>query len=409
MELKQQNRRGLAMETRIKEALSIYYSGPITTTKISFLIRCPWHEDQNPSCQIYKNTGVFRCWTCHSDSSGITAYKGFQALGMSEVEAKILFFSKQEDDDYVPITNEDLPDIMPEDEEDDDDGPGNDGYDFPDFQETIDILTWQIENASTLNLSRLWKRREKFIRLKNAHLAWMEQNTLVASRRSWEKTDGENGNYRKILYETLTSKEFIDTYNPSVVRLKFIEPEERLALKIGNSVFYEVYVRQKTNSVLKLKSINQKGLSFKPGEMDLGLTPFGLKRLELPETCKGLLVTEGPYDCMRLHQHCLQQNLPYQVIALLGTPNADYIFRFLKKHLLYQMFKNKIPLILAFDHDSAGMDATSLFLLKYEQFFNEINIKGEILMDYIKILSYPLEVGDPGDLELEAFLKALNT
>lgn len=393
----------MSLESIIGKLLSLYYHGPMISSKVSFMIRCPWHEDQNPSCQVYKDTGVFRCWTCHGDSKGIGPYKGFQTLGMPEVEARQIFIKKGDFEEPIDFQTE-----LPRFEDFEFEDEFEQEMDIEPINEMIKNYLWLIEHDPYANIPKLWKTKLYWESVRDAYIQWQDENTLVASRREWTKQDGDgNGNYRAILYETLMSKEFQETYKPSVVKLKYKEPEERLALQIGKG-YFEVYVRQKKNSVLKVKSINQKSLTFKHGDKGSVYHPFGLKRWELLETCRGLLVTEGPYDCLRIHQHCFQDNLPFKVIALLGTPNAEEIFKLLEKNALYKMFKNKIPLILAFDHDLAGMKATGTFLKLYEEFFNEVNLKGQALSDFIKILPYPLVIGDPGDLPKEAFLKALN-
>ena len=391
----------LLLESVVGKLLSLYYHGPMTSNKKSFLIQCPWHEDQSPSCHIFKDTGVFRCWSCHGDSKGVGPYKGFQALGMPETEARLVFIKKGDFEEPIDFEAE-LPkfeDLEFEDE-------FTQELEIEAINDIIKNTLWLIERDPYADIPQLWKTKVYWESVRDSYIQWQEENTLVASRREWTKQDGDNGNYREILYETLMSKEFQETYQPSVVKLKFKEPEERLALHIGNG-YFEVYLRQKPNSVLKVKSINQKSLTFKPGDLGSVYHPFGLKRWEILDACRGLFVTEGPYDCLRIHQHCFQNNLPFKAIALLGTPNTEEIFKILEKNALYKMFKNKIPLILAFDHDKAGMKATGTFLRLYEEFFNKVNIKGETISDYIKMLSYPLEISDPGDLPLKAFLKAL--
>lgn len=390
------------LEIIIPKLLSYYYTGPMSQNKKSFTICCPWHEDQNPSCQIYKDTGVFRCWTCHGDSKGVDPYRGFKALGMPEFEAKEIFIKRHEIEEPLDFKSE-LPriqDLVVNEFED--------PLEIEDINEYIKALTWEIECSSERDTQEIWKQREYLETVRDIMIKWEEENTLVASRREWEKTDGNNGNYRGILYETLKGKEFQDIYRPTVVKLQMNEPEERLALRIGNSTYFEVFVRQKQDSVLKVKSINQKGLTFKPGEIESVAMPFGIERWDFVEDCKGLFITEGPYDCLRVHQHILQNSLKFRVLALLGTPNTQDIFEILERNILYKMYNKKIPLILALDHDEAGMKATALFMKLYEEFFNEVDLRAKKMKDYIKIFPYPLGIGDPGDLEAKAFLNALN-
>lgn len=395
------------LEFVIKKLLSIFYHGPMSQNKKSFLICCPWHEDKNPSCHIFKDSGVFRCWTCHGDSKGVDPYRGFQALGMPEFEAKQIFIRKQKIEEPLDFKAE-LPRIQDLRIQDLLVDEFEDPLELDGINEYIKALTWEIECSSERDAQEVWKQRKYLEDARDIIILWQEQNTLVASRREWEKTDGNNGNYRGILYETLKGKEFQDIYRPTVVKLETNEPEERLALRIGNSTYFEVFLRQKPDSVLKIKSINQKGLTFKPGQVESVAFPFGIKSWDFVNDSKGLFITEGPYDCLRTHQHILQNNLKYKALALLGTPNVEEIFDILERNILFKMYKKKIPLLLALDHDEAGMKATALFMKLYEEFFNEVDLKGKKMKDYIKIFPYPLGIGDPGDLEAKVFLNALN-
>ena len=80
---------------KLQELLLEYYRGPIRNDGSGFRIRCPWHDDHNPSCNVFHGSGKFFCFVCHGDKKkgerGVRPYHAFQALGMPEAKARQLF------------------------------------------------------------------------------------------------------------------------------------------------------------------------------------------------------------------------------------------------------------------------------------------------------------------------------
>lgn len=50
-----------------------------------WVVRCPFHHDENPSLMLNKARGVWFCWPCGRGGDGIALFK--QARGLSFVEA----------------------------------------------------------------------------------------------------------------------------------------------------------------------------------------------------------------------------------------------------------------------------------------------------------------------------------
>lgn len=62
----------------IVQELLRHYRGPVKQSAKGFTILCPWHEDREPSCLVWADTGFFSCWTCGTKPPA----EGFKKLGV---------------------------------------------------------------------------------------------------------------------------------------------------------------------------------------------------------------------------------------------------------------------------------------------------------------------------------------
>lgn len=347
----------LPTKSEIHDLLAEFSSGDLLTTAKGFKINCPWHDDLNPSCIVFFKNANFYCFVCHGDrpkgERGASAYTGFTALGMSKERARAIFLSGQRAKPQLRIdSNSRLP--------------------------SLDSIT-----------------------LPEEYKPITQHYEQVVSREPWPTWD-----FRGIPYEVLAEKWFQDRFSPSLVMLKK-ERHPRIALAIGGSEEFkntredgyqrdEVYLR--LASVVKAKAINKFGLNLDPEvKYPKHATLFGLVNNTLCEGCKGVILVEGPFDAMNLLKHIHAIGGGYEVIALLGTPQWSNCVKQIKMFLIEQMEKKAIPIILAFDNDTAGVKLTKTAIT-------------ELRLGYIsslKILGYPQLYKDPGDLPLDELIECL--
>gem|GEM_PF-6104563 len=343
---------------------------PVVKNPKGFNICCPWHDDHNPSCTVFYGTGIFCCFVCHGDrkkgKKGIPPVKGFMALGMSETRAKAIFLGQGSSSDCdAPLS----------------------------FERPPSLLDLTAVEEFELKKARTHKFRED----------------KVVKREEWPKYWG----FRSIDYSTLISPWFRDRFSPTKVFLKK-ETLPRIAFAIGgaeeykdidhpNYLRHEVYLRLSTS--VKAKAINSIGLNLDLDVTDpLPATLFGLINNKLRPNCRGVILVEGPMDAMVCLQHIHRLNYDLDVIALLGTPQWSNVLMQLKMYIIPQM-KDTVPFILAFDHDAAGSKLTCNAIkdIQSEFYFSETRIK---------ILDYPADKKDPGDVvdanEFSDCIKKLN-
>lgn len=342
---------------KLRELLGEYVKGSIKSENAGFKICCPFHSDNNPSCIVFYGSGTFFCFVCHGDlkkgQRGCSAYKGFVALGMPEDKAKRLFLKGGLHDD---LSFSRLP-----------------SFDSP-----------QVSKPKVVT-------------------------NKVIKRDPWP----ENWCFRDIDYSTISSPWFQKRFSPEKVVLKK-ERIPRFSMQVGghesykdtthkNYLRHEVYLRLSTS--VKVKAVNSSGLHFDlQGGGYLPATLFGLINNKLTKGCRGVILTEGPYDCIHAYQHIYRPEIggKFDVIALLGTPQWPNVFEQLQTYIFPQMEKRKIPLILAFDNDKAGrkLTKTAIIDLKTKCYFTD---------DKVKVLNFPLSVKDIGDIPFEDFHNCLSS
>ena len=337
---------------KLKKLLVKYYEGPLIEDSVSFKIRCPWHSpDNNPSCVLFLNSGMFYCHVCHGDQKkgnrGVSAYKGFQSLGMPEHRAREYFINVKHSIEFDDLLFGSLPDINT---------PTN-------FNKTYQV------------------------------------HTKIAQREPWP----EDWGFRDLTYNTLTSSWFVDRFEPTKVLLER-ERLPRINFVVGgadrfkdttipNYVRHEVSLR--LSSSVKSKAINSKDFNLNIDVQEPApATLFGLINNRLTQDSRGIILVEGPYDCMHLYQHLYHPAIGggFDVIALMGTPQWANVLRQIELFLLSEINAKHIPIILAFDNDKAGMKLTK----------TAINDLKSIYLSNIQLLGYPLSVKDPGYLSLTA-------
>ena len=345
---------------RLRELITECYSGPIKDEKGGIKIRCPWHSpDNNPSCMVF-SSGIFYCVVCHGDKPkgkrGLSPYRGFQAIGMSEARARKLFI-------------------------------GPETPDMDDFT-LCRLPSFDSELTST-----------------PAHKVFYDK---VVSREPWPKDWG----FRGVDYATINAPWFKKRFDPYKVVLHK-ERLPRIALAVGgaerynpnldhpNYLRHEVFLR--LSSAVKPKSINSHGLTLDSDSTDPLPAPlFGTINNKLSKGSRGLFITEGPYDTLHLLQHLYRPEIGgrYDVVALLGTPQFTNCLGQLQTQIFPDMVRRNIPIILAFDNDMAGFKLTTTAI-------EDLKSVCYLSSSMIKILDYPSHIKDPGDLPFDIFYESM--
>jgi hypothetical protein len=325
----------------VEKLLSKHYSrGGLQRTSDGWLIRCPWHSpDRNPSCNVYFS-GVFHCWRCKTK----TPLEGFMAIGVPEAEAKEHFGNE---DETVPDKPQKLPSLDDMDTEA-----------VPEKEEEV------FEVVS----DELWPQRWAFRDLTAA--VFQPEHPIF---------DMVNPRLVKLARKTHDGK-------------RKLEGLPRLALSFPSNHDIKLYLR--LSSTQDRKVINGVGVGSK---FDPDSIPFGLTGWKLPDTCKALVLVEGPYDWLRLKFNIWQLGL-WDVVeagALLGTNQWDSFLTKFKLHLSQQIMVNGRMIVTAFDNDAAGAECT-------EQALKDLIERRDVLMpeNKVKVFNY-FPVHDPGDLGLE--------
>jgi hypothetical protein len=345
----------------LKTCISSVYSGPIKEEGKGIKIRCPWHSpDNNPSCLVFYGSGLFYCVVCHGDKPkgkrGVGPYKAFQELGMSESKARSIFI---------------------------------DG----DNRLSLDLEPSHLPDLNLLDSPKSTRRK-------------ILPKSKVVSREPWPKWWG----FRDIDCKTLQQQWCIDRVNPEKV---YMERERlpRISLSIGGHEkgkdtkhpdYLKSEVCLRLSSSAKAKTINSPGLTLDPEVTRPQVaTMFGLINNKLASNCRGLILVEGPYDCIHLLQHIHDPRIGggFEVVALLGTPQWDNIRRQIQTYIQRDMLNRKIPIILAFDHDAAGKKLTKTAI--------ETLLEDYLPASLLKVLNYPQKVKDPGDLSFDDFYESL--
>lgn len=347
---------------KLKELLLEYYHGPIKDEGSGFKICCPFHDDHSPSCIVFYGYGTFFCFVCHGDKKkgerGVGIYRGFMALGMPEAKARRLFITGTE----------------------------------------------SIESKS-LDMTRLISFDDP---VGSEYEPPIKRIDKVIKRTSWPKDWG----FRQIEYATINSRWFRKRFEPMRVMLKK-ERISRIALAIGGAEEFKdtnnpKYLRQEVylrlSSLVKNKAVNSVGLNLdhKNTRSSIPATLFGLVNNKLSKGSRGLILVEGPYDCIHTYQHIYRPEIggKFDVVALLGTPQWQHVLEQLRDSIIPEMMRRGIPLILAFDNDAAGLKLTKTAIRDLQMlcYMHESNLK---------ILGYPTTVKDPGDLSFSGFLQCI--
>lgn len=323
----------------IQMLLERFYHGPMQRTDEAFLIRCPWHSDSNPSCNIFSKSGVFFCWSCHfGKNKGVGPIEGFKALGVPLSEIEKLSYE-------------------------------------------VEMTTYDFTPSSLLS--------ENLV-LEDAPLSESEQ---VLTREPWPRFWA----WRKINFTTLDMLQTQARFNPQLVTLSTkLGPERlpRLGLTLANvrGGASEVFLR--LSSEQTPKAVNAKGLDLKRTDiLPLGF-PGALRTSAI--SAKALMLVEGPYDAMRTYQHLVDLDLvgKVEVGAILGTGQWGHAWK--HKFLVDYLPRFDGTLVLAFDADEAGFSVTRQVLGDLSLYWPKDKTK-------VLYWGGVSKAKDPGDLSLDEF------
>jgi len=281
------------------ELLRTYAGGEVISSSKGYSICCPFHNDSDPSCTVFYESGVFSCFSCG-------AIKSLRE-GLEKLKVPDSVLSKFETD--------------------------------KDEKEKLDLKPLSIESS-------LDAPKEKI----PGNLA-----IDVLTKEPWIADWG----YRAIRAENLSSSvSYIGrVLEPSLVRLSLLvrgkthqERFSRLGLKVGE---HWVYLRLSTEQ--KFRVYNSQGLNQKNPKQPI----FGLQDFKLPKKQAGIILVEGPYDLMRTIQNLEDLKLKehFTVMSLLGVSHWSSFLSKLELRFLPQL--GDTPLIFAFDNDKAGKSLTA--------------------------------------------------
>ena len=230
----------------------------------------------------------------------------------------------------------------------------------------------------------------------------------VVKRTPWPKDWG----FREVDYSTINSRWFRKRFEPMRVTLKK-ERLSRIALAVGGAEEFKdttnpKYLRQEVylrlSSLVKGKAVNSVGLNLDHENIrsTIPATLFGLVNNKLSKGSRGLILVEGPYDCIHIYQHIYRPEIggKFDVVALLGTPHWQRILEQLRAFIIPEMGRRGIPLILAFDNDAAGLKLTKTAIRDLQSLCYMTDSR-------LKMLGYPMTVKDPGELSFSGFLQCL--
>lgn len=298
----------MEIEDIVRNFVEKYYRGPLQKTSKGYLILCPFHQDSNPSCNLY-DTGVFLCWSCEKKTGPV---EGFTKMG---VPARLVdkYFGSDRDKDSLLEPPPKLEDIYQQEEKE---GGGN-----------------GITEIS------------------------------VMSEKEWPK----DWVFRDLSEKALVEGPIKEFFDPKLVSLMirskgknpWAESLPRLSLGFPGNKDLRVYLRLSSHQERKV--INDP----KIGVTQLSkFIPFGLKSRRLGEGCKVLVMVEGPYDLLRMLDHYTRwcggkYDGRVEFMALLGTTQWEAKLREMFSLYLASQFSTR-HLFLAFDNDDAGEKITAM-------------------------------------------------
>jgi len=329
----------------IQALLDRFYHGPLKRTDQAFVIRCPWHSDSNPTCNIFSKSGVFFCWRCHfGKNKGVSPTEGFLALGVppSELER---------------------------------------------YQQEAELLSIEFKPQPLF----LEEHARKLQESENANTPAEPQEQVLCVEpwpRFWA--------FRDVHSSTMEDLRVERRFSPRLVSLNTrLGPERlpRLSLTLANKEGSPSEVFLRLSSEQLPKAINAKGLNLqRPDLLPLGFDPGLLDaNASWPDY---LMLVEGPYDALRTYEHLISLGLTdkVEVGAILGTGQWGHAWR--EKFLVSYLPRFKGTLVLGFDADEAGFNLTRQVILDLKMFLPK---------ERLKILHWRGRAKDPGDLTLEEF------
>jgi len=73
-----------------------------------FRLCCPWHDDNDPTCTVFTDRGIFYCFSCHADKAkgqrGVPLEKGLAALGVPPEDIRAIIRTASTKDLYEAET-----------------------------------------------------------------------------------------------------------------------------------------------------------------------------------------------------------------------------------------------------------------------------------------------------------------
>jgi len=94
---------------RLDTALNLYGKQVRSQNNGNYKLCCPWHEDNDPTCALFVDRGIFYCFSCHADKPkgkrGVSLSKGLAALGIPSTEIRTIIldptaFELQTEEDF---------------------------------------------------------------------------------------------------------------------------------------------------------------------------------------------------------------------------------------------------------------------------------------------------------------------
>lgn len=330
-------------KVNIRDVISQYL--PLAKRGQNYWALCPFHDDNNPSLSISEDKQIYKCFVCGAGGNVYTFVRDFEAISFVEAVVKVA--------DTVGI---DLSSSLQYQKADID--PKLEKYHTL-VEDTVDFYRYQLKNTQDANIISLLENRQitdEIIDTFDVGLA-LSQNSLsnFLQAKQYQAEDmiaadlvrAYDSNLRDVFYDRLVFPIHNQKGKPVGFTGRAIFPENDV--KYINTASTPIYTK--------------------------GLLLYNIHRISHRDLRdQPVIVSEGVMDVIAFHRADVKK-----AIATLGTALSD------EQAVMIKRLNS--PVVLAFDKDKAGLQATYQIGSK----LHHMNIK-------VSIYNNPTDL-DPDDLQ----------
>lgn len=291
---------------------------------------CPFHDDRNPSFNVYPDRQTYRCWVCDLGGDCFTWVQEIEKVSFPEA-VKIL----------AERARLELPDNWKNKQQN--------GLSTNDKADLIDVVEWGVNlMQQSLRTGSQGELARRYLKDRNISDETIRKFRLGYHPEDWSwllnQSEGRFSNKQLVDVSLAGERKDGTRYDNLVGRLVFPILDER-----GRTVSFGGRVLPGSNITSDAKYWN--GLETSIFLKRKTLYAFDQAR-ETIRKSKAAIVVEGYMDCIACHQAGITN-----VIATLGTAMTDDHVRFLKR------FADKI--VLNYDGDEAGQRAAERSVTRF--------------------------------------------